>query len=43
MLFGIMCISNIDNTLATKKRQAITGERQEASTAHSSIITTLMD
>jgi hypothetical protein len=37
------CISNIDNTLATKKRQAITGVRQKASTAHSSITTTLMD
>jgi hypothetical protein len=36
------CISNI-NTLATKKRQAITGERQKASTAHNSIIKTLMD
>jgi hypothetical protein len=36
-------ISNIDNTLATKKRQAITGERQKASTAHSSITTMLMD
>jgi hypothetical protein len=30
------CISNIDNTPATKKRQAITGVRQKASTAHSS-------
>jgi hypothetical protein len=37
------CISNTDNTLATKKRQAITGVRQKASTAHSSITTTLMD
>jgi hypothetical protein len=34
-----ICISNIDNTLATKKRQAITGERQKASTAHNSITT----
>jgi hypothetical protein len=30
-------------TLAKKKRKAITGERQKASTAHSSITTTLMD
>jgi hypothetical protein len=37
------CISNIDNTLATKKRQAITGVRQKASPVHSSITTTLMD
>jgi hypothetical protein len=37
------CISNIDNTPATKKRQAITGVRQKASTAHSSITKTLMD
>jgi hypothetical protein len=36
-------ISSIDNTPATKKRQAITGLRQKASTAHSSITTTLMD
>jgi hypothetical protein len=36
------CISNIDNTLATKKRQAITGVKQKASTTHSSITTTLM-
>jgi hypothetical protein len=34
------CISNIDNTPATKKRQAITGVRQKASTDHSSITTT---
>jgi hypothetical protein len=37
------CISNIGNTPTTKKRQTITGERQKASTAHSSITTTLMD
>jgi hypothetical protein len=37
------CISNINNTPATKKRQAITGVRQKASSAHSSITTTLMD
>jgi hypothetical protein len=36
-------ISNIDNTPATKKRQAITGVRQKASTAHGSITMTLMD
>jgi hypothetical protein len=35
-------ISNIDNTSAMKKRQAITGVRQKASTAHSSISTALM-
>jgi hypothetical protein len=34
-----ICISNIDNTLATKMRQAITVARQKASTAHSSITT----
>jgi hypothetical protein len=39
----ITCISNIDNTPTTKKRQAITGVRLKASTAHSSITTTLMD
>jgi hypothetical protein len=32
----VTCISNIDNTPAMKKRQAITGEKQKASTAHSS-------
>jgi hypothetical protein len=42
LLFSLL-LSNIGNTLATKKRRAITGERQKASTAHSSIITTLMD
>jgi hypothetical protein len=41
--FKDTCISNIDNTLATKKRQAITDVRQKASTAHNSITTTLMD
>jgi hypothetical protein len=39
----VLCISNIDNTPATKKRQATTGVRQKASTAHSSITTALMD
>jgi hypothetical protein len=38
---GDTCISNIDNTLATKKRQTITGVRQKASTSHSSINTML--
>jgi hypothetical protein len=37
------CISNIHNTPATKTRQAITGVRQKAFNAHSSISTTLMD
>jgi hypothetical protein len=35
--------SPTQTTLATKKRQAITGVRQNAFTAHSSITTTLMD
>jgi hypothetical protein len=35
--------STTQTTLATKKRQTITGVRQKASTAHSSITTTLMD
>jgi hypothetical protein len=39
----VSCISNIDNTLATKKRQNNKWRRQKASTAHSSITTTLMD
>jgi hypothetical protein len=37
------CISIIDKTTTTKKRQTITGVRQKASTANSSITTTLMD
>jgi hypothetical protein len=35
--------SPTQTTLATKKRQAITGIKQKASTAHSSITTTLMN
>jgi hypothetical protein len=43
MLCAETLASPTQTTLATKKRQTITGVRQKASTAHSSITTTLMD